>query len=193
MTTPRTKVQGPSRTTLCEARRRSTPGRKRCSSSCTTKTPQGCGHPDWSSRVGLLRGSAAHNGARRRHLPVRADSRCFCASRGGQRDGRFSTRLDRPIAGQVIAVPKISCSSCPSGVVFCEPQMVEQSEKVPTILHFLKQTVDIPVSRRGCAGGSQGFLPGQGSSSSVEQMVHTLAGRGVFGGLQQGFPLDMVR
>ena len=32
-------------------RRRSTPGRIRCSSSCTTKTPQGGGHPVWVSRL----------------------------------------------------------------------------------------------------------------------------------------------
>ena len=57
-------------------------------------------------------------------------------------------------------MPKISCSSCPSRAVLREPQMVEQLEKVPTILYFLKQAVDIPVPRFG-VGGSQGFLPGQ--------------------------------
>ena len=36
-----------------------------------------------------------------------------------------SRRLDRPIAEQDIAVPKISCSSCPARAVFCEPRMVE--------------------------------------------------------------------
>ena len=88
-------------------------------------------------------------------------------------------------------MPKISCSSCPSRAVLREPQMVEQLEKVPTILYFLKQAVDIPVPRFG-VGGSQGFLPGQGSASSVEEIVHTPAGRGVSGGLQ-GFLQDRVR
>ena len=69
--------------------------------------------------------------------------------------------LDRPIAEQVIAVPKISSSSCPARAVLREPQMVEQLEKVPTILFFfLKQKVDIPVSRRGGDGGLPGLRPG---------------------------------
>ena len=34
-----------------------------------------------------------------------------------------------------------------------EPQIVEQVEKVPTILYILKQKVDIPVPRRGADGG----------------------------------------
>ena len=71
--------------------------------------------------------------------------------------------LNRPIAEQVLAVPKISCSSCPSQAVLREPQMVEQLPKV-----------DILVSRRGGFGGPQGFLPGQSSSSSVEQIVEFL-------------------
>ena len=50
-------------------------------------------------------------------------------------------RLDRPIAKQVIAVPKISCSSCPSRAVLREPQTAEQLAKVPTILYFLKQPI----------------------------------------------------
>ena len=54
--------------------------------------------------------------------------------------------------------------------------------EVPTILISSKQTVDIPVSR-GVVGGPQGFVPGQSSSSSTEQIVHTLVrGRGVSGG-----------
>ena len=96
--------------------------------------------------------------------------------------------LDRAMAEQVVAVPKISCSSCPSQAVLRELQMVELLGKVPTILKE-KQNVDIPVPRRGGAvGGTHGFLPGQGSSSSAEQIVHTPAhGRGVSGGLQ-GYP-----
>ena len=63
--------------------------------------------------------------------------------------------------------------------------------EVPTILYFLKQKVGILLPRRGVAGGgTQGFLPGQSSSSSssVEQFVHTPAGRGECGGLQRFLP-----
>ena len=104
-------------------------------------------------------------------------------------------RSDRPIAEQVIAVPKISCSSCPSRAVLREPQTAEQLAKVPTILYFLKQPiaehiVDIPVPRRGFSvGGPQGFLPGQRSSSSAEQIIDTPAsGRGSSGDLQGFIP-----
>ena len=62
-----------------------------------------------------------------------------------------------------------------------EPQLAEQRAEVPTILHFLKQTVDSPVpGRGGVEGGQQGFLPGQSSSSS--------AGRGRSGGLHGFLP-----
>ena len=92
--------------------------------------------------------------------------------------------MDQPIAEQVIAVPKIVASSCPSQEAR-EPQTAEQLVEVPTILYFVKQKVDIPVPRRGVAGGgTQGFLPGQSSSS----IVHTPAGRGTYGGLQGFLP-----
>ena len=52
-------------------------------------------------------GSAAHHGARRQVVLQEVDN-VMDAFR----------RLDRPIAEQVIAVPKISCSSCPSRVRF---------------------------------------------------------------------------
>ena len=53
--------------------------------------------------------------------------------------------------------------------------------KVPTILHILLQTVDT----RGRSGGPQGFLPGQSSSSSAEQIMDIPApARGVQRGLQ---------
>ena len=59
---------------------------------------------------------------------------------------------------------------------------MEHVVEVPTILYFLKQTVDIPVPR-GVVGGPQGFFPLQSSSSSTEQIVHTpVRGRGVSGG-----------
>ena len=44
--------------------------------------------------------------------------------------------------------------------------------EVPTILCFLQQEVDIPVSAGcGSGGGQQGFLPGQSFSSTAEQNV----------------------
>ena len=43
--------------------------------------------------------------------------------------------LDKPIAEQVVAVPKISCpSSCPSRAFLRVPQVVEQLVEVPTVL-----------------------------------------------------------
>ena len=55
------------------------------------------------------------------------------------------------------------------------PQMVEQLVEAPTIVSLVKvieQPVDIPVRIWGGTGGRlQGFLPGQFSSSSVEQNV----------------------
>ena len=114
---------------------------------------------------------------------------------------------------EVIDVPKISCSSCPSRAVLREPQRAERLALVPTILHFLKQTVATPVPRsavggpqgflpgqssfssagRGRSGGLHGFLPRQGSSQRTgEQIVHTpVHGRGVTGSLQ-GSPQDRV-
>ena len=42
--------------------------------------------------------------------------------------------LDRPIAEQVIEVPTISCSSCPSRSPIPVPQSAEQLVEVPTVL-----------------------------------------------------------
>ena len=50
--------------------------------------------------------------------------------------------------------------------------MVEQLEKVPTIL-FLKHKVDIPVPRRGGVGRLQCLRPGQSSTSVAKQNVST--------------------
>ena len=83
-------------------------------------------------------------------------------------------------AERVIDVPKIIIEDIPSRHSRREPQMVEQLAEVPTILNFLKQTVDTPVPRRGGVEGQQGFLPGQSSFSS--------AGRGRSGGLHGFLP-----
>ena len=68
-----------------------------------------------------------------------------------------------------------------------EPHMAEQPAEVPTILYLLKQTVDTPVPRRGGVEGQQGFLPGQSSSSSAEQ----IADIPVSGGRRHGLSPDL--
>ena len=61
--------------------------------------------------------------------------------------------LDFPIAEQVIEVPKISCSPCPSRSRVPEPQTAEQLVEVPTVLsptriavQIAEQIVGIPVT-----------------------------------------------
>ena len=88
--------------------------------------------------------------------------------------------LDFPVAEQVIEVPKISCSPCPSRSRVPEPQTAEQLVEVPTVLfptRIAEQIVDTPVPR----GRGQGFLPEQSSTAissgkriserTVEQIV----------------------
>ena len=76
--------------------------------------------------------------------------------------------LDRPLAEQVIEVPTMSCSSCPSRSPIPEPQSAEQLVEVPTALsptriavRIAGQIVDTPVPR----GRGQGFLPVQSSTA----------------------------
>ena len=82
--------------------------------------------------------------------------------------------LDLPIAEQVIEVPKISCSPCPSRSRVPEPQSAEQLVEVPTVLsptrialQIAEQTVGIPVPQ-GLGGERriQGFLPEQSSTAT---------------------------
>ena len=105
--------------------------------------------------------------------------------------------LDFPIAEQVIDVPKISCSPCPSRSLVPEPQSAEQLVEVPTVLsptrialRIAEQIVDTPVPR----GRGQGFLPEQSSTATsssgkrisertVEQIVDISSSGG---GLGQG-------
>ena len=80
--------------------------------------------------------------------------------------------LDRPMAEQVIEVPKIFCSPCPSRSLVPEPHSAEQLVEVPAVLSLLRiaeQIVDTPVPR----GRGQGSLPGQSTTathSSVERI-----------------------
>ena len=70
------------------------------------------------------------------------------------------------VAEQVIDVPKISFEGIPMRTPVREPQLAEQLVEVPTILNFLKQTVDILVPR-GRGRRLQGFLTEQSSTASV--------------------------
>ena len=83
--------------------------------------------------------------------------------------------LDFRVAEQVIEVPKIVCPLRAARTVICAPQTSEQLVEAPTIVSLVEvveQPVDIPVRAWGGTGGRlQGFLPGQFSSSSVEQNV----------------------
>ena len=82
--------------------------------------------------------------------------------------------LDRPIAEQVIAVPTVSCSSCPSRSCVPEPQSADQLVEVPTVLtptrialQIAEQIVDTPVPR----GRVHGSLPGQSSATSLPDSI----------------------
>ena len=87
--------------------------------------------------------------------------------------------LDFPVPDQVIEVPKIVCPPRAARAVLGAPQTVEQLVEAPTIVSLidvirqpLEQPVDIPVRAwDGTGGRLQGFLPGQYSSSSVEQIA----------------------
>ena len=96
--------------------------------------------------------------------------------------------LDLPIAEQVIEVPKISCSPCPSRFLVPEPQSADQLVEVPTVLtltrialRIAEQIVNTPVPQ----GRGLGFLPEQSTTAqTVEQLVHIpFSGGGLFGSL----------
>ena len=81
--------------------------------------------------------------------------------------------LDFPIAEQVIEVPKISCSPCPSRSLVPDPQSAEQLVEVPTVLsptrialQIAEQIVSIPAPR----GRVQGFLPQQSSTATTSYL-----------------------
>ena len=107
--------------------------------------------------------------------------------------------LHTALPEQDIDVPKISQDGIQQRFAdrdLRHPKMAEQLVEVPTVLspslhqqQIAEQTVDIPVPRgRGDLGGLEGFLPGQGSQRTVEQIVDILAG----GGLQGFLPDPQV-
>ena len=78
--------------------------------------------------------------------------------------------LDFPIAEQVIEVPMISCSPCPSRCPIPEPQSADQLVEVPTVLsptrialQIADQIVDTPAPR----GRVHCFLPQQSSTATT--------------------------
>ena len=163
---------------------KSSPG-ERSFSSCLRKSPAGCGqgryHPRPQERV--QRHIVEHLTDVMRVAPmVQILDAPVPQMVDNETDG-FRV-MDRPIAEQVIAVPKIVASSCPS--------RVEHLVEVPTVVSLssmqqltAEQNVDIPVPRtRGDHRGFHGSLPGSGSSQrTVEQLVDF-----PFGGGLRGFP-----
>ena len=74
--------------------------------------------------------------------------------------------LDRPIVEQVIAVPTVSCSSCPSRSRVPEPQSADQLVEVPTVLtpaRIAVQSAEQIVGTSAPRGRVRGFLSGQSS------------------------------
>ena len=96
--------------------------------------------------------------------------------------------VDSSIAEQVIEVPNLSCSSCPSRSPCLEPQMAEQLVDVPTALSYallqqrnVEQIVDIPVPL-GRVRRLEDSLPRQGSTASgAEQIADSPLGGGLQG------------
>ena len=94
-------------------------------------------------------------------------------------------------------MPKIVCPPRAARTVLGVPQTVEQLVEAPTIVSLIEvirqpveQPVDIPVRAwSGTGGRLQGFLPGQYSSSSVEQIADIpVPHHGIFGGFQGFHP-----
>ena len=87
----------------------------------------------------------------------------------------FLSPLDFPVPEQVFEVPKIVCPLRAARTVICALQTADQLVEAPTIVSLvevIEQPVDTSVRAWGGAGGRlHGFLPGQFSSSSVEQNV----------------------
>ena len=82
------------------------------------------------------------------------------------------------MAEQVIEVPKISCSPCPSRSLIPEPQSAEQLVEAPTVLPPLRiaeQIVGIPVPRgQRRILLANAFLSGLWSRSSISQSRQTV-------------------
>ena len=71
--------------------------------------------------------------------------------------------LDRPLVEQVISVPKISCSPCPSRSRVSEPQSAEQLVEVPTVLTPTR--IALQIAEQIVDTSARGSLPGQRSAA----------------------------
>ena len=71
--------------------------------------------------------------------------------------------LDRPLVEQVISVPKISCSLCPSRSRVPEPQSAEQLVEVPTVLTPTR--IAVQIAEQIVDTSARGSLPGQRSAA----------------------------
>ena len=117
---------------------------------------------------------------------------------------QFFDRLTT-VPEQVIEVPKIISEDVPMRTVLRATQLAEQLVEVPTIIsnpllsllqallehkqRTAEQNVDIPaVGGIGTGGGPSGFLPGQSSSVTAEQIVDNPVLRPGGAGDFQGFP-----
>ena len=93
--------------------------------------------------------------------------------------------VDSAFAEQVIEVPFLSCSSCPSRSPFLEPQLAEQLVDVPTVLSVVslkrrtvEQPVHFPVLRGRSGRRLQGSLPRQSSTAAGAEQSFDIPVRG---------------
>ena len=119
-----------------------------------------------SGRRSALRGTLWSDRRLRARSP---DARCSCAAGGGTAGGR------PPVLRHAFACGCRAGYRCaqdlsrghPDANPVRDPQLVEQLVEVPTVLYFLKQTVDVPfLGGGGRLADLQGFLPVQSSTAS---------------------------
>ena len=159
------------RTKLCGNRSPKQPG-KRCSSSCLTKTPRGCG-PGFSLSLGRKNGfqrQVVHITDLVRVTPMVQilDAPVPQTVEQLQDIMLFFDTLP-PIPEQVIEVSKILLDDVPTRAVLRDTQLVEQLVEVPTIVPYsslsllqvlMEQNVGVPVvGGSGAGGGLPGFSP----------------------------------
>ena len=135
----------------------------RSSSSCTRKSPAGCGQ---GQQERVLQHTVEHMAGVCPFVHI-LDAPVL---QMGDRLVEVLKRLDIAVVEQVIAVPKLSIDSIPLRSVLCEPQMAEQLVEVPTDVVLVEQIVNIPVP---AAHG----VPGYGGLSSQSEVLFLLTSR----------------
>ena len=170
---------------------------KRCSSSCLTKTPQGCGPGRRNGFSGTPWSTLSISSALR---PWCRYSTLLCRRWWNScRTSCVSSTSSCLIPEQVIEVPKIFTEDVPVRTVLRDTQLVEQLVEVPTIVSNVSlafvQVVqriaeqNVPaVGGSGTGGGLSGFLPGQHYSRTAEQIVDNPVPRPGGAGDLHGFP-----